>query len=208
MDLLQALQALDDGDDAQWTAQGLPKVDVLKEMTGDESITRQVIDGEAPDYTRTNRYDLGSDDETTEEVVSVDDVADVDAVADVDQPEEGGDAHAKLVQQRDAMKALLKQRKLDRRDLDHDINQLQSELNGLEAIIAAVRPQLSPTAVVKQYQEAQKVIREEAAGLPENRRSSPLSTVGVSQLDRVHAARRRAARSRVGVPTQIIGSKG
>lgn len=54
MDLKQALLSMDTLDDSLWTNDGFPKIDVLREMTGDKSITRQHVINIAPKYSRGN----------------------------------------------------------------------------------------------------------------------------------------------------------
>lgn len=47
-----ALAGLDVTNDDQWTAQGLPKVDLIKELVGDDTLTREVITNADPSFTR------------------------------------------------------------------------------------------------------------------------------------------------------------
>ena len=47
-----ALAALDPAVDAQWTPEGLPTVEAVVSITGDQGTTRAMITAVAPDYTR------------------------------------------------------------------------------------------------------------------------------------------------------------
>jgi hypothetical protein len=53
MDIREALSNLDPFNDDQWTAEGAPKIDVLKELLG-RPVTRQEITDAAPHFTREN----------------------------------------------------------------------------------------------------------------------------------------------------------
>lgn len=52
MTLTEALQSLDPANDSHWTGQGLPMVDIVRELAGDENVTRAAINEVAPDLTR------------------------------------------------------------------------------------------------------------------------------------------------------------
>ena len=52
MDLKTALSNLDPDLDGDWTADGLPRLDVVKQRTGDASLTRKAITDAAPGLTR------------------------------------------------------------------------------------------------------------------------------------------------------------
>ncbi len=52
MNLAQAIAKLDPEDEDHWTADGLPRMDVLVEFTGDRSITRAQVSGLSPELTR------------------------------------------------------------------------------------------------------------------------------------------------------------
>ncbi len=54
MTLEEALQKLDPTDSSQWTADGLPLIDKVKELTGDDSITRALINKDHATFTRDN----------------------------------------------------------------------------------------------------------------------------------------------------------
>lgn len=52
MNIVEALGTLDPANDEQWTADGLPRMDVIEELVGDKSITRADVTNAAPDFTR------------------------------------------------------------------------------------------------------------------------------------------------------------
>lgn len=52
MQLEQALTLLDPANDDHWTHDGLPLVDVLRDLTDDQSLSRKTITNSAPDLTR------------------------------------------------------------------------------------------------------------------------------------------------------------
>lgn len=54
MELKEALQSLDPLNDNQWTGEGAPKVDTLKELTGNPTLTRKDVTEAAPAFTREN----------------------------------------------------------------------------------------------------------------------------------------------------------
>lgn len=51
--LAQALSKLDPLNDNHWTQDGLPRLDTLKMLTGDQTLTRDAIASQFPDYKRT-----------------------------------------------------------------------------------------------------------------------------------------------------------
>lgn len=53
LDIKSALGQLDTSKDEQWTSDGLPRLDALKALTGDASLTREKVEAEAPGFTRT-----------------------------------------------------------------------------------------------------------------------------------------------------------
>lgn len=50
--ILEALSRLDPNDDAHWTADGAPRVDVMQELTGLKDLSRADIIAVAPEFTR------------------------------------------------------------------------------------------------------------------------------------------------------------
>lgn len=52
MEIKEALAQLDPENDAQWTNYGLPLVDVMRTLTGNEELTRQLITEAEPEFNR------------------------------------------------------------------------------------------------------------------------------------------------------------
>src|SRR5215469_13630239 len=52
--LISVLRDLDPADDNQWTPDGEPRLDLVKERTGNNFLTREVIAKAAPDFNREN----------------------------------------------------------------------------------------------------------------------------------------------------------
>lgn len=52
VDITSALEQLNLEDDSQWTSDGLPKIDVMRELTGDKDLTRKQLTEAAPQFTR------------------------------------------------------------------------------------------------------------------------------------------------------------
>lgn len=52
MNIKEALSTLDPGDDSQWTNEGLPRIDVVANLTGDKSLKRPDITSVAPQFNR------------------------------------------------------------------------------------------------------------------------------------------------------------
>lgn len=50
--ILEALGKLDTANDNHWTADGLPRIETVRMLSGDQSITREQITAEAPDFSR------------------------------------------------------------------------------------------------------------------------------------------------------------
>lgn len=67
MDINEALASLDPANDDQWTADGLPKVDVIRAATNDYALTRADITNAAPQFTRETAVDKDVPDEPNED---------------------------------------------------------------------------------------------------------------------------------------------
>lgn len=52
--ILEALAKLEQANDAQWTADGQPKIDAIRWLAQDQTITREQVVKEAPNFSRTN----------------------------------------------------------------------------------------------------------------------------------------------------------
>lgn len=58
--ITQALSQLDPADNAHWTADGMPRMDVVEKLVGDSSITRKNVTDAAPDFTRDTATELAA----------------------------------------------------------------------------------------------------------------------------------------------------
>lgn len=52
--IIEALQKLDTANDNHWTADGLPRIDTVKMLASDQTLTRDVITAAAPNFSRSN----------------------------------------------------------------------------------------------------------------------------------------------------------
>lgn len=50
--ILEALGKLDPANENHWTADGLPRIETVRMLAGDQTITREQITAEAPDFSR------------------------------------------------------------------------------------------------------------------------------------------------------------
>ena len=81
--ILEALSKLDTNNDNHWTADGLPRIETVRMLSGDQSITREQITAEAPDFSRSAAVLPGSEDtkpETQTEAVQAEVVDYSDAI--------------------------------------------------------------------------------------------------------------------------------
>lgn len=90
--IIETLLKLDTTNDNQWTQDGLPKVDVLKFLSGGETWTRDQISEAAPGFTRSNPIIGGGSDGELNEVAS-------------EQPVEGKQGQASAQEQGSAEQA-------------------------------------------------------------------------------------------------------
>ena len=52
--ILEALGKLDPANENHWTADGLPRIETVRMLAGDQTISREQITAEAPDFSRTS----------------------------------------------------------------------------------------------------------------------------------------------------------
>lgn len=73
MELLQALKSLDVTNDDHWTGAGSPKMDIVKELTGNSELTRDDVTTAAPGLSRTDFVflDIPESEEDREEVLEM-----------------------------------------------------------------------------------------------------------------------------------------
>lgn len=68
MNILQALENLDPKVDAHWTANDLPRLDVLRALTNNDALSRQEVIDASPQFTR--QTEVGGSDEVKPETVT------------------------------------------------------------------------------------------------------------------------------------------
>lgn len=54
MDLIESLKKLDVNNDNHWTSNGLPRLETVKMLASNSSLTREQLEAEAPNFTREN----------------------------------------------------------------------------------------------------------------------------------------------------------
>ncbi len=91
MEIRHALAALDPKNDDQWTADGLPRVDVVANMTGDKALQRQDITDADPEFTREKALTAAANSENSDDEPDTQQPA---AEAAEDAPADGGEAEA------------------------------------------------------------------------------------------------------------------
>lgn len=62
--ILAGVRQLDTSNDNHWTADGLPRLDTVKMLTGEQSLDRNAVEAAAPGFKRTNAADYKTDAET------------------------------------------------------------------------------------------------------------------------------------------------
>ena len=136
--LLTALNALDKNDDAYWTAEGLPRLDILKSMIG-QPVTREDIANVAPGFSRTSE---GPATAPTEAPVA-DETATPTEV-------EGDELQAAI----SAKRAQLEEVTKDARDANDIVNKVTAELDALINQQSKIQVQ-SGAADIKAFQASQ-----------------------------------------------------
>lgn len=225
MDPIEALESLDSENDAHWISNGLPKVEVVRQLTGIDEITRSMIDQVAPDYTRTNRFSLRDDapEEPGDDAAVPDTVETTEQTPDKDpkeDPEE--DPEAREVGRHEAAEALkndIAAAQARMLDIGEEQAALAEEMGNLEAQVRVMQitcdqlvPPLTHHQVVKQYQEAQIRQRQmQAAALQASAEKlgveMPRGGAGLSKLDRM-MSQRRGVNRRPRTPSVLAGSDG
>lgn len=65
--IINALQQLDPNNDEHWTQEGLPRLDVLKQLTGIQELTRQAVTNAAPEFNRETAPEFFGEEEDGDE---------------------------------------------------------------------------------------------------------------------------------------------
>lgn len=197
MDIRAALEQLDPENDEQWTGDGLPKVDAVAALVGDENVKRADIKAADENFDREAARVLkvarATDPEAPEEVVAEPEAPQTFAQkvwAEMERQQ------AELTEIDQAM-SKLRDRK---RELEHSI----SYLSGKYEQVREDRPEDS----VRQYIDSQKKLREDRAArikaINESNLPDILKSVGPSALDAAMKKRKASPSSeRREYPTSI-----
>ena len=170
--LLEGLRTLDPTNDAHWTAEGLPRLAVLEELTG-KNVTRQDVNATAPGLTR-NTNALPPDEAT---------------------PAAGGeDPITVFAQQIAALDTQINALLRERRTLTAKIDALSAERNQLQRRLDALRPRVDENQrAISGFLASQK---EQMAARGERRREREAHQRADPRapIDQAFANRRRGAR--------------
>jgi len=153
MEITQALQSLNFGDDAVWTGDGLPVVDKMRELTSNAELTREQITAAAPEFSRSNPVivvapvedqpgstDIASAGPTVEDP-NTQPPADAPPPAQAEPVDESGRSRYELLcdQKADAEVELNAKVKV-LSDLRDEVNVLQQRVGALNTLCSRARP--------------------------------------------------------------------
>jgi chromosome segregation ATPase len=190
MELKQAIESLDPKNDEVWTENGLPKLEVVKELTG-KSYSRKEVTDAAPLHTR-ERLLKGMSTETkpAEADVSKDPEVKVEAAPVEEKPSKADVTVETLQLEIEGAQAQLAQMEAfevrfleQKRDLTARIDKLQTEQDNL-------RPKHSSTHEIMRYLEQSKKDRAD--------RVERMKNAGISDLDKRLQTRPRNPRPLMG----------
>ncbi len=165
MKIKQALKILDPKDDLHWTAEGLPRMEVVEGLVGDSSIKRADVTNAAPEFNREEALSLvlvepeptpedsdnipGSPSTQEPEVVSEEAVPDKD------------EAYQKLLGQAKELKEeLTSLSETIKKAVDHKKG-LESKLQKLEVRRLEMYPNISNGGAIREYLKSQHKIKEQ-----------------------------------------------
>lgn len=218
MDIIEALTALKSDNDEHWTNNGLPRVDVLKEMTGVDGLTRSVIDEAAPDYTRENRFDLVAGDEQNQTpppsvtpgppVQTTDPSPPEQPTSDPVETEAPVESEESLNAKIAEMRAERDELSQERARLDTAVKKIDDEIFLVEKARQALYPPVPQAVAVQRYNQSQQEQRIAAS----KRRQAAVEAFGedvvdpnggISVIDRRRAARGRHERRASSIPSTV-----
>lgn len=176
MDIQEALATLDPEDSSLWTADGLPKVEVVRELVEDSDITRADITDAAPQFTRDNpiveiEEEEGGDDdaeeegvrEGEEEVTSLDELELSDPVAFYQQLQGMGREQAQAAAE--AVSAEMNELGETLKKLQEDFNVLSINLTNAKNRVQALTPRNQPQLDIMAHIKKQNELRAQKAGV-------------------------------------------
>ncbi len=178
--ILEALSKLDTNNDNHWTADGLPRIETVRMLAGDQGITREQITAEAPDFSRSSAAITSAE---TPETPAVEEQAQAEVVDYSEAIEKAKAEVDRLTEIRNEVNdALSKATK----DLD-DLIDLQHKEGPVETTDTAIQGYLaSQRAVLEERARRNKVLAESGVTLQDIQQLIPQ----VSPLDQALSKKR------------------
>jgi hypothetical protein len=179
----QALQQLSQDNDNHWTADGLPRIETLKFLTGDSTITRESINEIAPGFTRASVLSATILPPVTETVVTdaltSNEVSEIAAKSDEVSLDEILEIEQQLLEDLTNDKLKLDQLIKEKTKLITDLSDAVAKQNGIVTSQDAIRMYLAnQQEVLVERAERMKMIKNSGLNLKELASSlkSPLDT--------------------------------
>lgn len=157
--ITEALEKLDPSNDNHWTNDGLPRIETIRMLAGDQSITREAITAEAPNFSRQTAK--------LEPVVTEQKTEETSEVVEKDYPAMIAEGRQYL---QDAITA--------RDEAQARVNHIQNKLDELISEQQAFAPTESNADAIQSYLNSQKGVLNERA-----RRAKVLKDSGVTLED-------------------------
>ena len=178
--ILEALGKLDPANENHWTADGLPRIETVRMLAGDQGITREQITAEAPDFSRSSAVTPAE----TSETKSVEDQPKAEVVDYSEAIEKAKAEVGRLTEIRNEVNdALAKATK----DLD-DLIDLQHAEGPVETTDTAIQGYLaSQRAVLEERARRNKVLAESGVTLQDIQQLIPQ----VSPLDQALSKKKK-----------------
>ncbi len=156
--ILEALGKLDPTNENHWTADGLPRIETVRMLAGNQTITREQITAEAPDFSRSANVVPGAE-QPTPAVEQQDEVVDYSEAIEKAQAEV-----ARLTKIKNEVEAAL--------------NKATKDLDNLIDLQNAEGPVETTDTAIQGYLASQRAVLEERA-----RRNKVLADSGVTLAD-------------------------
>ena len=178
--ILEALGKLDPANENHWTADGLPRIETVRMLAGNQTITREQITAEAPDFSRSAAVVPGAEQPTQETPA----VEQQDKVVDYSEAIEKAQAEvARLTEIKNEVEAALGKAT---KDLD-DLIDLQNAEGPVETTDTAIQGYLaSQRAVFEERARRNKVLAESGVTIRDIQQLIPQ----ISPLDQALAKKR------------------
>lgn len=172
--LIEALTSLDTDNDDHWTQDGLPRLDVLKSLTG-ESVTRSDISGVSKTFNRFNpviESEQGEADETKSEASETEAPEAPEATAQTsDEPLVVNDEVKKDVEQHLSEAAQAEVELAEARqalaDAQKRFKVAQEKADGFRRVAAREQQKIPPHLAIKAFQRSQQAQRAKEVGTAE-----------------------------------------